>query len=57
MRWKPHVRFGGRAAETHPSKDGQGAAARPLLATIETPSTRPLPSGRGLHASGRVDRS
>ena len=30
MRWKSHVRFGGRAGETHPSKDGQGAPARPL---------------------------
>ena len=29
MRREPHVRFGGRAAETHPSKDGQGAAVRP----------------------------
>jgi hypothetical protein len=30
MRWKPHVRFGGRAGETHPVKAGQGAPARPL---------------------------
>ena len=29
MRREPHVRFGGRAAETHPSKGGQGAAVRP----------------------------
>ena len=29
MRWKSHVRFGGRAGETHPSKDGQGASVRP----------------------------
>jgi Transposase len=28
MRWKPHVRFGGRAGETHPPKDGQGAPVR-----------------------------
>ena len=27
MRWKPHVRFGGRAGETHRSKDGR--ALRP----------------------------
>jgi putative transposase len=32
MRWKSHVRFGGRAGETHPSKDGQGAPVRPLHA-------------------------
>ena len=30
MRWKSHVRFGGRAAETHQPKDWQGAAVRPL---------------------------
>ena len=30
MQWKLHVRFGGRAAETHPAKAGQGAAVRPL---------------------------
>jgi hypothetical protein len=30
MRRKSHVRFGGRAAETHPAKAGQGAAVRPL---------------------------
>ncbi len=29
MRWKSHVRFGGRAGETHPSKDGLGAPVRP----------------------------
>lgn len=32
MRWKPHVRFGGRAGETHPPKDGQGAPVRSHLA-------------------------
>ena len=30
MRWKSHVRFGGRAGETHPPKDRQGAPVRPL---------------------------
>jgi len=30
MRWKSHVRFGGRAAETHSAKAEQGAPARPL---------------------------
>jgi len=29
MRWKPHVRFGRRAAETDQSKDRHRAAARP----------------------------
>jgi putative transposase len=29
MRWKSHVRFGGRVGETHPSRDGQGAPTRP----------------------------
>ena len=28
MRWKSHVRFGGRTGETHPPKDGQGAPVR-----------------------------
>jgi hypothetical protein len=32
MRRKPHVRCGGRAAETHQPKGRQGAAARPLHA-------------------------
>ena len=32
MRWKSHVRFGGRAGETHPAKAGQGAPVRPLHA-------------------------
>jgi transposase InsO family protein len=30
MRRESHVRFGGRAGETHPVKAGQGALARPL---------------------------
>ena len=29
MRRESHVRFGGRAGETHPSRDGQGAPVRP----------------------------
>jgi hypothetical protein len=28
MRWKSHVRFGGRAGETHPPQGGQGAPVR-----------------------------
>ena len=30
MRWKSHVRFGGRARETHQPKGWQGALVRPL---------------------------
>jgi putative transposase len=30
MRWKPHVRFGGRTGETHLAKARQGAPVRPL---------------------------
>ena len=33
MRWKPHVRFGGRTGETHPPKGGQGAPVRSHWAT------------------------
>ena len=33
MRWKPHVRFGRRAGETHPPKGGHGAPVRSHLAT------------------------
>jgi hypothetical protein len=29
MRWKLHVRFGGRAGETHLSRDGHGTPVRP----------------------------
>jgi hypothetical protein len=29
MRWKPHVQFEGRTAETHQPKRGQSAALRP----------------------------
>ena len=29
MRWKSHVRFGGRIGETHRSKERQGAPVRP----------------------------
>ena len=32
MRWKPHVRFGRRAGETHPPKGAQGAPVRSHLA-------------------------
>ena len=41
MRWKSHVRFGGRAGETHHPKGWQGAPVRPLLAVA------PRSSGTG----------
>jgi putative transposase len=54
MRWKSHVRFGGRAAETHLSKDWQGAAVRPLHRTPhhreQAPSLRAI---KDMH-SGRI---
>jgi hypothetical protein len=31
MRWKPHVRFGGRVGETYRVKTRQSAPARPYL--------------------------
>ncbi len=34
MRWKSHVRFGGRAGETHAVKATQGAPVRPLLDAV-----------------------
>jgi transposase len=33
MRWKPHVRFGGRAGETDSQKRKHGAPVRPYWAT------------------------
>jgi hypothetical protein len=33
MRWKSHVRFGGRAGETHRARAWQGAPVRPLLSS------------------------
>ena len=41
MRWESHVRFGGRAGETHPPKGGQGAPARPLHVTSASAMARP----------------
>ena len=35
MRWKSHVRFGGRAGETHQPKDWQGAPVRPLHRALD----------------------
>ena len=42
MRWKPHVRFGGRAGETDQLRDWHGAPVRPL----HLPHSR---RGLGLH--------
>ena len=33
MQWKLHVRFGGRAGETHQPKSRKGAPVRPLHRT------------------------
>ena len=40
MRWKSHVRFGGRAGETHPTKDWTGRSG-----PTPTPTWRPAPAG------------
>jgi len=40
MRWKSHVRFGGRTGETHPPKDGQGAPVRSHWATTALDEVR-----------------
>lgn len=44
MRWKSHVRFGGRAGETHQPRGWQGAPVRPLL--LPEPGPRQGASGR-----------
>jgi hypothetical protein len=38
MRWKPHVRFGGRARETHQPRGGRRALVRPHLANSQPDS-------------------
>jgi len=35
MQWKLHVRFGGRAGETHSMKVEQGAPVRPLHLRVD----------------------
>ncbi|SHF00892.1 Transposase, partial [Ferrithrix thermotolerans DSM 19514] len=40
MRWKSHVRFGGRTRETHQRKRWQGALVRPYLANTRLDETR-----------------
>jgi hypothetical protein len=40
MRWKPHVRFGRRAGETHPQQCRQGAPARSHLANTRLDEVR-----------------
>jgi len=54
MQWKLHVRFGGRAAETHPAKAGQGAAARPLQRVPDQPRQALPRTIRDLHHRGIV---
>ena len=36
MRWKSHVRFGGRAGETHRQRCRQGAPVRPLHVAVRS---------------------
>ena len=56
MQWKLHVRFGGRAGETHQLKSRKGAPARPLHRTSHpgrqgvlcSGARRVQPTGRGL---------
>ena len=55
MRWKPHVRFGGRAGETHPPKDGQGAPDRSHLANQKLDECRRRVQNETLGHRGRKD--
>ncbi len=56
MRWKSHVRFGGRAGETHSMRVEQGAPVRPLHLLLDVVGhrlrrlrrRRLLPAHRGL---------
>ena len=47
MRWKSHVRFGGRAGETHRQRCRQGAPVRPLHVAM-----RPLEPEGDVGAAG-----
>jgi len=47
MRWKSHVRFGRRAAETDRSKDRHRAAARPH--TYAVPDEHPRTGSEGAY--------
>ena len=47
MRWKSHVRFGGRTGETHRSKDRQGAPVRPNIPIVLDGRGAVLDQGHG----------
>ena len=53
MRWKPHVRFGGRTGETHPPKDRQGAPVRSHLANTKLDECRRRVQNETLGHRGR----
>jgi transposase len=53
MRWKPHVRFGGRAGETHPPQGGQGAPVRSHLANAALDEVRRRTQQASLGHRGR----
>ena len=53
MRWKPHVRFGRRAGETHPPKGRQGAPARSHLANAALEECRRRVQNETLGHRGR----
>ena len=55
MRWKPHVRFGRRAGETHPPKGRQGAPARSHLANTALDECRRRVQNETLGHGGRRD--
>jgi transposase len=55
MRWKPHVRFGRRAGETHPQQRRQGAPARSHLANQRLDEVRRRVQNETLDHRGRKD--
>jgi transposase len=55
MRWKPHVRFGGRAGETHPPQGGQGAPVRSHLANQRLDEVRRRVQNETLGHRGHKD--
>ena len=53
MRWKSHVRFGGRAGETHQPKDWQGgsgsSSGKPVVAESADRPETPIGGPAGEH--------